>query len=160
GQALAGPGVHAADAPAPGWGRSRRLRVKGRAATVAARAIPAEAAGPVDEHTAPMAGRAAERARLRRALADAAAGRGRTLVRTGPAGIGKSRLAAEARRMARRRGLRAITVSFDMAGAADWRPLIHELAGTTGEQLSARLAAIDPELAGLAPLLGELAGID
>ena len=161
GDALAGSGVHAAHPAVPGWGRSRRLRLKGRSSTVAARAIPAEGAvGHPEDDLAPMAGRSAERARLRRAIADATAGRGRALVMTGPAGIGKSRLTAEARRMARRRGMRAITVPFDVTGAADWAPLVHELGGRTADELGARLAKVDPELAGLAPLLAELARID
>ncbi len=47
-----------------------------------------------------------------------------------------------------------------MTGAADWAPLVHELGGTTADQLKARLGKVDPELAGLAPLVAELARID
>ncbi|UGS34922.1 BTAD domain-containing putative transcriptional regulator [Capillimicrobium parvum] len=76
-----------------------------------------------------LVGREEELARLERALSAAAAGRGTAMLIAGPAGIGKTRLAAELAERARARGATVLTGRcIDLLGAAlPYVPLIEAL---------------------------------
>jgi DNA-binding SARP family transcriptional activator len=102
---------------------------------LAARLETAEAArrpaGPADERSEPMVGRAAELAALRGAWAAARAGRGGLVAVAGEAGIGKSRLLAELVAEARAGGARvARGAGLELEGAppfAPWSEALREL---------------------------------
>src|SRR5438874_10486702 len=77
-----------------------------------------------------LIGRDAELAALERALDAAAAGRSRTILVSGPPGIGKTALLAEARAAATRRGWRAgFGTSAAVEGAWPYAPVVEALAG-------------------------------
>ena len=113
---------------------------------------------PTAESPAPLAGaerivgRAAELERLEQALAAACDGHGTTALVAGPAGIGKTRVAAELARRARARGATVLTGRcIDVVGVGlPYVPLIEALRPLRGS------AALDglPELARLLPGAG------
>ena len=106
--------------------------------------------GPVPGHE--TVGREPELAALDRLLLDAQRGRGRLLLLTGEAGIGKSRLLTEAIARARARGLVALSGrAVDGGGAL--RPLAEALLPAAGPDLAGdpRLTAYRPVLARLLP---------
>ncbi len=76
------------------------LQVKGREGTVEAWRLVASQAPERLPPTGPLVGRDVELARLRAAVDEVSAGRGQVLVISGDAGIGKTRLLAELRRIA------------------------------------------------------------
>lgn len=82
---------------------------------------------------APIVGRDQELAVIDEVLVDIVAGRERWLLLTGPAGIGKTRLAEEAARRARERGVRIVWSNCpDDEGTPAWwplRPLVRDLGG-------------------------------
>ncbi len=79
------------------------------------------------EHT--LVGRGVELAAIERALDDAGAGRSRTILISGPPGIGKTALLAEARAAAVRRGWRAgYGTSAPVEGAWPYAPVVEALA--------------------------------
>jgi len=95
-------------------------------ALVMSSARPAAAPAPAP---AGLVGRVDELARLERALDAAADGRGTTMLIAGPAGIGKTRLAAELAERARGRGATVLTGRcIDLLGAAlPYVPLVEAL---------------------------------
>ena len=122
--------------------------VRGRTAPVSVfLALPGEEAPLAARSTSPFVGRAAELGRLRGALAALAEGRGGALLVQGPAGVGKSRLVAEA--------LAGSTVQVHAARARavgshipyqPWREVLVALAAELGvtdlEPLSALLGQV------------------
>jgi DNA-binding CsgD family transcriptional regulator len=108
-------------------------------------------------HTALLAtavvGRAAELAVLRRAVDDAAAGRGSVVLVTGESGIGKSRLLREVHGWCTGRGTATLLGrAVDTSTACPFRPLAEALLAA---QRSAPLAD-DPDIAPFAPALATL----
>jgi DNA-binding SARP family transcriptional activator/tetratricopeptide (TPR) repeat protein len=74
---------------------------------------------------APMVGRTRERASIEIALAEAAAGRGRVLVVSGPMGIGKTRLVEEAVSLARSRSWSTLTGrAHELEAAVAYGPFV------------------------------------
>ncbi len=100
GTVLVGPETRRQLGDAISWGRPRRLELKGQSETVEA----AVALGPTDRRAdpdVPLVGRVDELRTLTDAIDLLLEGTGRTVFVLGEAGIGKSRLLAEARRHAR-----------------------------------------------------------
>jgi DNA-binding NarL/FixJ family response regulator len=86
----------------------------------------------------PLRGRDGERAELGRLVAAAADGAGGIAIVAGAAGIGKSRLLAEAARMAADRGLLvAAGVSDELDQVTAWAPLLQALSSTSPMLVSA-----------------------
>jgi energy-coupling factor transporter ATP-binding protein EcfA2 len=92
-----------------------------------------------------MVGRDQEVSHLRNALAEAAAGRGRTVLLAGEAGIGKSRLARELSGLARERDFVVLT-GRAVAGAvpAPFRPFAEALAPAVRPGVLPAAAGLDP----------------
>ena len=108
-----------------------------------------------------LVGRDEQLAALDRALAGAAAGRGRLVLVAGEPGIGKTRLAEEVARQAAARGVRvAWGRCWEGEGAPafwPWVQVVRELlAGVAPEQLGALLGRSGGELSQLLPELKEL----
>jgi DNA-binding CsgD family transcriptional regulator len=102
---------------------------------------------------AAVVGRTAELAVLRRAVDDAAAGRGSVVLVTGESGIGKSRLLREVHTRCTERGTATlIGRAVDTSTACPFRPLAEALLAA---QRSAPLAD-DPDIAPFAPALATL----
>ena len=156
------------------WHDRGQVTLRGRAEPVAIHALvgePRTTRQPVvDVRESPLVGRPRERAAVRDALDDAAAGHGRIVLLAGPAGIGKSRLVAEATSLARERGLATPTGACRSHGGEGydvWRPIWHELLGldpawpaeARRRRLEARLAAEDASLLPRAPLLRSVLGM-
>ncbi len=119
-------------------------------------------------YTTPMVGRAHERQVLEEKLSQVQQGRGQVLGITAEAGMGKSRLAAEAIRMAGARGLRShagecrsygTSISY-LVWRGIWRDLFHLDSAWPADQqvsrLAERLGQINPRLLPRLPLLGIL----
>jgi DNA-binding CsgD family transcriptional regulator len=100
-----------------------------------------------------LVGREQEVSYLREALAEAAAGHGRTVLLAGEAGIGKSRLVREAAALARERDVTVLT-GRAVAGAvpAPFRPFAEALAPAIRPGLLPATAGLDP----FRPALGRL----
>jgi class 3 adenylate cyclase/tetratricopeptide (TPR) repeat protein len=121
---------------------------------------------------APLFGRDAEMAWLRRHLDAAVDGAGRTLRVTGEAGIGKSRVTAELIEQAAARGAWVIqaacfsyTASIPYAAWGEWLKSLSGIASGDDDamrerKLAARLAELGPGMAEWLPLLGDLARLD
>ena len=106
-------------------------------------------------------GRSAELARLREALDDALAGRGRLVLISGEPGIGKSSLADELVSEARRRDARVLVGRcWEAGGAPAYWPWVQSLRSYVRESdpasLRTHLGSGASELAQLLPELGEL----
>lgn len=105
-----------------------------------------------------VVGRAAHVASLERALQEAAAGGGQVMLLAGEAGIGKSRLIAEASARADRLGfLRLEGCCFEPDRSLPFAPLLDllraRLTGLTGDALAEELGPCAPELVTLLPEL-------
>ena len=149
-------------ATSPGRGH-RRSRVKGRSLHVAVAGRPLPGTPVAGAHAATAgrwsaAGRASAAAR---AIADATAAAADLV--TGPAGIGKSRLVGDLHDgdgdagCGRRPALRPPARPTGRRSSAGW-PEPAPTASRTSDAVRRALAEVDPELAGLAPLVAELAG--
>lgn len=104
----------------------------------------------------PLVGRETERATLRAALDDVRGGRGRLVLLTGPAGIGKTALADDLAADAGASGVDVLWGSGWEAGGAPafrpWTQVLRELARLRGpEVLGPGVAGLVPELVGAAP---------
>src|SRR5436190_19007979 len=109
----------------------RELGVAPSAQTVALRdrALADTAVRPLAPVERTLIGRDAELAAVERALDDAAAGRSRTILVSGPPGIGKTAVLAEARAAAKRRGWRTgFGTSARVEGAWPYAPIVEALA--------------------------------
>jgi class 3 adenylate cyclase len=146
------------------------LTVKGRAEPVAAWRLRAARTGERPAPATPLVGRDAEVARLRAAVDELVAGRGQVVLVSGEAGLGKTRLLAELRRLAQDRvtwlegeclsyGGDGVYATF-VAMLRRWLDVDEsEPAVAVRTKLRARLGTRLPEaLPGLARLLG--AGIE
>ncbi len=121
--------------------------------------------GPGPEPAAPangipaIVGRAVERRRLTESLAAAAAGAARTLLVTGEAGIGKSRLLAElAGEASRRGGLVLQGRGFEAERGRPYGPWSDALRSAGSEEVARLAAPWRDDLAPLLPELGAAAG--
>ncbi len=108
GQILASAGVQAAAAETFHWERLPDVTVKGKSAPVAVYCLLRRRQRPAAQlheprYTLPMVGRAAEKELLSARLDQALAGKGQIVAITAEAGMGKSRLAAEALKEAQAR---------------------------------------------------------
>jgi DNA-binding CsgD family transcriptional regulator len=106
-------------------------------------------------------GRERELAAIDQGLSRVGAGDGQVLVLAGDAGVGKSRLVAEARQQAQRRGFRLLEGRcFESDAAVPFGPLIDllqtRLDGMPPEELVAEFGAVVPELSRLLPELTAL----
>lgn len=173
GQALASQTVLGATANAFDWEAQEPLRVKGKAQPVTVfRLIAAQERRSFRLHepkyALPMVGRAAELALIERTLELALLGRGQIVGITAEAGMGKSRLLAEAIRLTRRRQVLGYGGECQSYGAnasylvwhAIWRSFF-ALDGSwpAAEQIQAlerQLIEIDPALLPRLPLLGAI----
>ncbi|MFI0444226.1 ATP-binding protein [Actinomadura sp. 6N118] len=104
-----------------------------------------------------MVGRGAELARLTALVEGVGDGRGGMLAVMGEAGIGKSRLLAEAARLAREAGLLVLT-GRAVAGGGAYRPLAEALVGHLRADCRERCPELRPYRAALGRLLPEWAG--
>ena len=105
-----------------------------------------------------LVGRAQHRDAIAQALAAAAGGNGRTLLLAGEAGIGKSRLVAEARALAAQRGfLVLLGRTFETDRALPYGPLVDLLRNYVdplpAEEVAAAVGSDAPELVRLLPEL-------
>jgi class 3 adenylate cyclase/tetratricopeptide (TPR) repeat protein len=151
------------------------VRVKGKSEPLEVLALQREPPAAPAEHLAapaesgavlPLVGREAELASIARALEKAAGGTGQVVAVIGEAGVGKSRLVAEAIRLATMRGLAVHigeaqsygTSSVYLAWHAIWRTFfgVDPTAPPDCQiaQVEAELAEIDPILVTRLPLLG------
>jgi predicted ATPase/class 3 adenylate cyclase len=119
-------------------------------------------------YSLPLVGRQAEKDRLRAVLAQVGAGRGQVLGIVGEAGLGKSRLVAEAVRMAQEAGLACYGGEAQSYGTSTpylaWRPIWRALfdldpaapVAAQAQALQTALAALAPAQLPRLPLLGPL----
>ncbi len=157
------------------WERLPELRVKGKTGAIVAHALKGSlerASRRKTRYQLELVGRRAELGRLGSALEATLAGDGRIIGVAAEAGMGKSRLIAEFVRSARRRGLFVAFGECQSFGTNTsyfvwreiWRRLFHleddDPVARQRERLVATLAAIDVALAGRAPLLASLVGVD
>jgi DNA-binding SARP family transcriptional activator len=131
--------------------------VKGREASVAvSRLVGAKAREP-REASPPMVGRDDELSRLRSALDDLVSGRGRIVLLTGEAGIGKTRLLGELRTLAADRVTWLEGRCLSYGGPTNW-PFIEALLGWLGADIGEPEIALRTKArAKLQPLLGSYA---
>ncbi len=171
GQILVSETAHPAAAGVAQWERLPPMRVKGKSNPVTAYA----ALAPMDHrtlrlheprYTLPMVGRESELGVIAQRLALARRGRGQVVGISAEAGMGKSRLVAEAIRLAQEQGVVAYGGECQSYGSTAsylvwqdiWRGLFALEEGWTVEQqiqtLETTLARIDPALVPRVPLLG------
>src|SRR5438128_1164079 len=95
---------------------------------------------------------------LRRSLTEAAAGRGRAVLVSGEAGVGKSRLVAEARRSAEDAGLRALQGnSFEPDRSLPYGPFLDLLRAFFGSRAPSEVVRLlGPEAPELTRILPEI----
>lgn len=154
------------------WGPPHELHVRGRSAPVLARPLLASrAAAQAADAPGRLIGRDDALAFLRERLGLALEGRGQVVTVAGPAGVGKSALAAAILDEAVTRGARRLggeCVSYRAASPyLVWRPIVRALLGLTPEldaadqaaQALAHLAAVDARLLPRASLLNGPAGL-
>lgn len=171
GGVLVDEGMHKAAARAFTWQSIASLRVKGKAEPVAAFQPVAEAERLAmhwqePRYALPMVGRAAEIAEIERALDRVLGGRGQIVAISAEAGMGKSRLVAEAIRRADAAQLDIYIGECQSYGAHNsylvWESIWRAFFGLDGvdapdEQkriLETQLAVVDPALVPRLPLLG------
>ncbi|MBD3942150.1 AAA family ATPase [Microbacterium sp. NEAU-LLC] len=146
------------------------MTVKGKTAEIPVAVVTSTEGGtPLSEQAAPFTGRAAELARLRALLTDAAHGVGGVVTVTGPAGIGKTRLVEHALAETplpvwRSRGDRYGASTPYRTTQSLLRPLLGiPPAATPAEAAQVLIDAVAqhaPALASWAPLLGAAVGAD
>lgn len=156
------------------WEALEPLRLKGKAAPVAASALTSSLARASRRRVRfelPMVGRGEEMAALFQALDDAQAGRGRVVAVSAEAGLGKSRLVAEFVREVRRRGLFVAFGECQSFGVNTsyyvWREIWRRLLGVeedddpADQRAAAELALrrVNPSLVPRAPLLSDVIGV-
>jgi class 3 adenylate cyclase/predicted ATPase len=171
GQVLASGRVRKSAGEAFRWETLPPIAVKGKAEPVPAYALLDKARQqPVRLHepnyALPMVGRTAELGCIRARLALARSGRGQIVGITGEAGVGKSRLVAEAIRLANEQGMIGYggqshsygTNTSYLSWWSIWQAFFEvDPEGATEEQiqhLAARLGRINPDLVMRLPLLG------
>lgn len=171
GQILAGQAVRQSAGDQFTWGPPQALRVKGKAEPVPAFGLLGRRARRAVHHqepkyALPMIGRAPELALIEGCLEAAAGGRGQVVGITAEAGMGKSRLVAEAARLAQARGWAGYVGECQSYGTSTSYLVWHNLwrsffevdpdldAARQAASLEAQLRAIDPALAVRTPLLG------
>jgi predicted ATPase/class 3 adenylate cyclase len=170
GQILVSKAAHQAAANAFVWESLPDMRVKGKAEPVSVfRLIEQRERRPIHLHgpqyALPMVGREEQLALVEQKMARALQGRGQIVAIAGEAGIGKSRLAAEAIRIARERGMTVYEGECESYGTntsylvwrSVWRGFFGLAAGWSPDQqvgaIAAHLARIEPGLASRLPLL-------
>lgn len=174
GQIVVSEGIRRATGNAFAWEPLGDLRVKGKSVPVRAHALNGRRTSVKNRqalHHAPLVGRGRELALLARRFADVEAGAGRIVVVDGEAGLGKSRLLAEAVALARARGLRIHSGECQAFGAHTsyfpwqeiWAGLLDvDRTADVPEQLGMlerSLAGIDEALLPRLPLLGTVLGL-
>src|SRR5947209_6035491 len=100
-----------------------------------------------------LIGRTEEMDLLRTSLDSACAGGGRTIVISGEAGVGKSRLVREMETVAREAGLQVLRGRSVEGSAEAYRPIAEALLGTMRGR---ERVALPSELAPFQPVLGRL----
>jgi tetratricopeptide (TPR) repeat protein len=158
------------------WGEVRHLRLAGKSGEIEAspligRRRRSVVRTPADGSAASFVGRDPELAALQTHAAEVLAGRGRVVVITGPAGVGKSRLLADLELRLAEQGVRVRAGAAPSYGArtsyAVWQDLCRDAWGidadATVEAVVARLelvlSAVDEQLLPRLPLLGPLLGV-
>lgn len=110
-------------------------------------------------HQSELVGRATHLAEVRRFVAEAARSRGTTLLVTGEAGVGKSRLLREAAASARAAGL-VVLRGAAVEGGGAFRPLSEALLGRLRDDDLAESADLRPFRSALARILPGWAGVN
>lgn len=110
-------------------------------------------------HRAGLVGRAAERATVERVLTAARRGRGRVLLITGGAGIGKSRMLGEAARLAVDSGMTVLT-GRAVEGGGTYRPIAEALVAHLRDADVIESADLRPHRAALQRIVPGWAGHD
>ncbi len=159
GQILASGRVQAACADDFTWEALPPFQVKGKLALVPAYRLHVARQSTFRLHEpryyAPLVGRRAELAQIATTLVRAAKGAGQIIGVVGEAGLGKSRLVAEAARAAHTAGWRVYggaAQSFGISSAyLAWQPIWRAFFGLTAEHEAEGAAHIQRELARLAP---------
>lgn len=149
------------------------LQVKGKAervqtASLVGRSELSARDRPARRHLLPMVGRERELSIVEERIGLALGGKGQVVGVTAEAGMGKSRLIAESRRLARNLGLSVYTGECKSYGVHAsylvWSGIWREIFGIAPDvpareqtaALEARIRAVEPELAERLPLLGPL----
>jgi predicted ATPase/class 3 adenylate cyclase len=173
GQVLVSESVHRAAGTAFAWQSFPAIKAKGKSQPVPVFALlgPAGRAAPrlLDQQfTLPLVGRARELELLVRKMEQVATGRGQVVAVSAEAGIGKSRLVAEAMRLTRAQGLRGYAGECQSHGTniryLPWQTIWEGLfdldtEAAAAEQVGAldsRLAEVNPLLTARLPLLGAI----
>jgi class 3 adenylate cyclase/tetratricopeptide (TPR) repeat protein len=168
GQILVDESARAAAGDAFAWEELEPLELKGKTSPVRSFSLQGSALRQVRleaRYELPLIGRHQELAAIAGSLAEAAAGRGRALGVVADAGIGKSRLLAEAARQAVEAGASVLAGECQAFGTNTsyfvWRPIWRALLGADGgvADVERALRAIDPALVPRLPLLAPLLGI-
>jgi adenylate cyclase len=171
GQILASPVVHQSTAQVFAWTELPPVRLKGVAEPLPVFSLQQETAGQTihlqePRYTLPMIGRKAELAFIEDKLERAVQGHGQIVMITGEAGMGKSRLMAEAIRLSLDHDLEGYGGECYSYGANTsyhlwhniWRGFFNLQPGWSQEEvtdvLQIRLAEIDPKFVQRLPLLG------
>ena len=142
----------------------RELRAGVKAGTGESAAVPNLAPLPLAVHAhiaGPLVGRAAESRALESALDSAAGGNGRTVLLTGEAGVGKTRLLAEIASRARQRGALVLWgTAYADGGGPTFGPFVEALEGYLATLPQSDRTAIAAQFPVLARLLPSLAPSD
>lgn len=157
GQILASGRVQAASADGFAWEALPPFQVKGKQALVPAYRLHAARHGAFRMHEpryhAPLVGRRAELAQIAGMLARAAKGDGQIIGIVGEAGLGKSRLVAEAARAAHAAGWMVYggaAQSFGSSAYLAWQPIWRAFFGLSAEHEADGAAHLQREMARLA----------
>lgn len=157
------------------WGEPVSITAKGKALPVSASALLGHDESARAHHAtelSPLLGRDADLAALRAQGAQAIAGRGRTVLLTGGAGVGKTRLLREAASWLAEQGVQVWWGSARTFGVRPaygaWRELVRQAWSVPAdasrdavvERLSDVLTAVDTALLERLPLLGHVVGVD
>lgn len=172
GQIVVHPDVHAVIEERFAWRELPEMRVKGKSEPVKPWALEGVQRRAVLHQPraaqTPMVGRRAEFERILEHLGAARRGRGQVVSIVGNAGLGKSRLVAEAAHVAREEGFDVHGGECESYGVNTrylvWQPIWRSLLGIDADwevqhqiaALEARIARMDPGLVRRVPLLGTL----